>query len=55
MTVTKAALSQMSRRKMERYGGDIKRRGNVAAQGGEDQRVTAGGDTVTLVANIFLR
>ena len=55
MTVTKAALSQMSRRKMERYGGDIKRRGNVTAQGGEGQRVTAGGDTVTLVANIFLR
>ena len=45
----------MSRRKTERDGGDIKRRGNVTAQGGEGQRVTAGGDTVTLVANIFLR
>lgn len=55
MTVTKAALSQMSRRKMERYGGDIKRRGNVTAQGGEGQRVTAGGDTVTLVVSINLR
>lgn len=53
MTVTKTALSQMSRRKTERYGGDIKRRGNVTAQGGEGQRVTSGGDIVTLVASIF--
>ena len=55
MTVTKAALSQMSRRKAERDGGDIKRRSNVTVQGGEGQRVTAGSDIVTLVASIFLR
>ena len=53
MTETKAALSPMSRREAERDGGDIKRRGNVTAQGGEGQRVTAGGDIVTLVASIF--
>ena len=43
----------MSRRKTERDGGDIKRRSNVTAQGGEGQRVTASGDIVTLVASIF--
>ena len=55
MTVIIEALSPMSRRKVERDGGDIKRRGNVTAQGGEGQRVTASGDIVTLVASIFLR
>lgn len=53
MTVTVTALSPMSRRKAERDGGDIKRRGNVTAQGGEGQRVTASGEIVTLVASIF--
>lgn len=55
MTVTKTALSPMSRRKTKRDGGNIKQDGNVTAQGGEGQRVTAGGDIVTLVASIFLR
>lgn len=45
----------MSQRKVEHDGGDIKQRGNVTAQGGESQRVTASGDIVTLVASIFLR
>lgn len=55
MTVTKAALSPMSRCKTERDGGDIKRRGYVTAQSGEGQRVTAGGDIVTLVASNYLQ
>ena len=55
MTVTVTALSPMSRRKAERDGGDIKRRGNVTAQSGEGQRVTASGEIVTLVASNFLR
>ena len=55
MTVIVAALSPVSRREALRDGGDIKRRGNVTAQGGEGQRVTASGDIVTLVASIFLR
>lgn len=55
MTVIMLALSPMSRRKAERDGGDIKRRGNVTAQGGEGQRVTASGEIVTLVASNFLR
>ena len=54
MTVIMSALSPMSRRKAKRDDGDIKRRGNVTAQGGEGQRVTASGDIVTLVARIFL-
>lgn len=53
MTVTVTALSPMSRRKVECDDGDIKRRGNVTAQGGEGQRVTASSDIVTLVASIF--
>ena len=55
MTVIMPALSPMSRRKAERDGGDIKRRGNVTAQGGEGQRVMASGEIVTLVASNFLR
>ena len=46
-------MSQMSRRKAECDGSEIKRRGNVTAQGGDSQRVTASSDNVTFVASIL--
>ena len=43
----------MSRHEAERDGSDIKRRGNVTAQGGDSQWVTASSDNVTFVASIL--